>query len=193
MKYHIIRGTLDAAGVRDRRQGRSKYGAKSPAQDLGPMPRRPTIARKTKYAEQLTGTALTLNQFTNKLMYGGKRQLAHRILEDALARCESQAGRAGVEVLESALRNAMPLIEVKPKRVGGSTYQIPVEVRADRRVSLGMRWLIESARKRNGKSMSDKLAAELIDASNGLGAAVKRREDTHRMAEANRAFSHFKW
>jgi small subunit ribosomal protein S7 len=157
------------------------------------MPRRPTIARKTKYAEQLTGTALTLDQFTNKLMHGGKRQLAHRILEDALARCERQAGRAGVEVLEAALRNAMPLIEVKPKRVGGSTYQIPVEVRADRRVSLGMRWLIESARKRSGKSMSDKLAAELLDASNNLGAAVKRREDTHRMAEANRAFSHFKW
>ena len=157
------------------------------------MPRRPTIARKTKYAEQLTGTALTLDQFTNKLMHGGKRQLAHRILEGALSRCEAQAGRAGVEVLEAALRNAMPLIEVKPKRVGGSTYQIPVEVRADRRVSLGMRWLIESARKRNGRSMSDKLAAELLDASNGIGAAVKRREDTHRMAEANRAFSHFKW
>ena len=157
------------------------------------MPRRATIARKTKYAEQLTGTALTLDQFTNKLMHGGKRHLAHRILEGALTRCESQAGRAGVEVLEAALRNAMPLIEVKPKRVGGSTYQIPVEVRADRRVSLGMRWLIESARKRNGKSMADKLSGELMDASNGIGAAVKRREDTHRMAEANKAFSHFKW
>jgi small subunit ribosomal protein S7 len=157
------------------------------------MPRRPTIARKTKYAEQLTGTALTLDQFANKLMHGGKQRLANRILEDALARCERQAGRAGVEVLEAALRNAMPLIEVRPKRVGGSTYQIPVEVRADRRISLGMRWLIDSARKRSGKSMSDKLAAELLDAANGVGAAVKRREDTHRMAEANRAFSHFKW
>jgi len=157
------------------------------------MPRRPTIARKTKYTEHLTGTALTLNQLTNKLMHGGKRHLASRILEGALARCEQQAGRAGVEVLELALRNAMPLIEVKPKRVGGSTYQIPVEVRADRRISLGMRWLIESARKRNGKSMADKLAGELLDASNGIGNAVKRREDTHRMAEANKAFSHFKW
>jgi small subunit ribosomal protein S7 len=157
------------------------------------MPRRPTVARKEKYRDQLTGTALTLDQFTNKLMHGGKRHLAHRILEDALSRCEKQAGRAGVEVLEAALRNAMPLIEVKPKRVGGSTYQIPVEVRADRRVSLGMRWLIESARRRGGRSMSDKLAAELIDAANGVGAAVKRREDTHRMAEANKAFSHFKW
>ena len=157
------------------------------------MPRRPTVARKTKYEETLVGTALTLDQFTNKLMRGGKRQLASRILEDAIDHCERQAGRAGVEVMEAALRNAMPLIEVKPKRVGGSTYQIPVEVRADRRVSLGMRWLIDAARKRNGHSMAEKLAAELVDASNGVGAAVKRREDTHRMAEANRAFSHFKW
>ncbi|HJT64292.1 MAG TPA: 30S ribosomal protein S7 [Candidatus Limnocylindria bacterium] len=157
------------------------------------MPRRPTVARKSKYDETLSGTALTMDQFTNKLMRGGKRQLASRILEDALAHAEKQAGRSGIEVLEGAMRNAMPMIEVKPKRVGGSTYQIPVEVRADRRVSLGMRWLIEAARKRNGRSMSEKLAAELIDASNGLGAAVKRREDTHRMAEANKAFSHFRW
>jgi small subunit ribosomal protein S7 len=158
------------------------------------MPRRPTVARKTKYVDELVGTALTIDQFTNKLMRGGKRQLASRILEDAIARCEKQAGgRSGVEVMELALRNAMPLIEVKPKRVGGSTYQIPVEVRADRRISLGMRWLIESARKRNGRSMAEKLASEFMDASNGVGAAVKRREDTHRMAEANRAFSHFKW
>ena len=157
------------------------------------MPRRPTVARKSKYEEQLVGTALTLDQFTNKLMRGGKRHLAARILEDAIARCEQQAGRAGVEVMELALRNAMPLIEVKPKRVGGSTYQIPVEVRADRRISLGMRRLIESARRRNGRSMAEKLAGEFMDASNNLGAAVKRREDTHRMAEANKAFSHFKW
>jgi len=157
------------------------------------MPRRPTIARKSKYAEHLVGTALTIDQFTHKLMRGGKRQLASRILEDALARCEKGAGRSGVEVMELALRNAMPLIEVKPKRVGGSTYQIPVEVRADRRISLGMRWLIESARKRNGRSMAEKLAGEFMDAANGVGNAVKRREDTHRMAEANKAFSHFKW
>src|SRR3970282_2585001 len=119
------------------------------------MPRRPTVARKATYDEQLVGSALTMDQFTNKLMRGAKRQLASRILEDALARAESQAGRSGIEVLEHAMRNAMPLIEVKPKRVGGSSYQIPVEVRADRRVSLGMRWLIDSARKRSGKSMSD--------------------------------------
>src|SRR6266496_4291944 len=122
------------------------------------MPRRPTIARKTKYEEQLAGTALTLDQFTNKLMRGGKRQLAARILENAIARCEKQAARAGVEVKEAALRNAMPLID--------------------------------AARKRTGKSMGEKLAFEFMDAANGVGAAVKRREDTHRMAEANKAFSH---
>jgi small subunit ribosomal protein S7 len=157
------------------------------------MPRRPTTARKEKYAESLAGTALTMSQFTNKLMRGGKKHLASSILEDAIARCERQAGRAGIEVMETALRNAMPLIEVKPKRVGGSTYQIPVEVRADRRVSLGMRWLIDSARKRPGKSMGEKLAGEFLDAANGIGNAVRRREETHRMAEANKAFSHFKW
>ena len=157
------------------------------------MPRRPTIARKAKYDEQLVGTALTIDQFTNKLMRGGTRQLASRILEDAIARCEKQAGRAGVEVMELALRNAMPLIEVKPKRVGGSTYQIPVEVRADRRISLGMRWLIESARKRGENSMPRKLAAELLDASENRGGAIKKREETHRMAEANKAFAHYRW
>jgi len=106
---------------------------------------------------------------------------------------EAQAHRPGLEVLEAALRNATPIIEVKPRRVGGATYQVPVEIRGDRRLSLGVRWLVQAARKRNGKSMSDKLAQELVDAMNGLGAAVKRREDTHKMAEANRAFSHFKW
>ena len=106
---------------------------------------------------------------------------------------EASAHRPGLEVLEQALRNATPIIEVKPRRVGGATYQVPVEIRGDRRTSLGVRWLVQSARKRSGKSMSEKLAAEFVDAMNGLGAAVKRREDTHKMAEANRAFSHFKW
>ena len=111
----------------------------------------------------------------------------------ALARAEAQASRPGLEILEAAMRNATPIIEVKPRRVGGATYQVPVEIRGDRRMSLGVRWLVQAARKRSGKSMSEKLAAELVDAMNGLGAAVKRREDTHKMAEANRAFSHFKW
>ena len=155
------------------------------------MPRRAQIARKTKY--QTTPANRTTSRFTAKLMTNGKRHLSDRILREALARAESQARRPGLEVLEAAMRNATPIIEVKPRRVGGATYQVPVEIRGDRRLSLGVRWLVQAARKRSGKSMSEKLAAEFVDAMNGLGAAVKRREDTHKMAEANKAFSHFKW
>jgi small subunit ribosomal protein S7 len=155
------------------------------------MPRRTTVARKTKY--QTVPANRTSARFTAKLMTNGKRNLSDRILRQALARAEAASRRPGVEVLEAALRNATPIIEVKPRRVGGATYQVPVEIRGDRRLSLGVRWLVQAARKRSGKSMSEKLAAEFVDAMNGLGAAVKRREDTHKMAEANKAFSHFKW
>jgi len=155
------------------------------------MPRRAQTARKTKY-EPIPANRTTA-RFSAKLMRDGKRNLADRIMRQALARAEAQARRPGIEVLEAALRNATPIIEVKPRRVGGATYQVPVEIRGDRRLSLGVRWLVQAARKRSGKSMGEKLAAEFVDAANGLGAAVKRREDTHKMAEANRAFSHFKW
>jgi small subunit ribosomal protein S7 len=155
------------------------------------MPRRASIARKTKY-EQIPVNRTTA-RFHVKLMKDGKRHLAQRILRQALARAEASAKRPGLEVLEAALRNATPIIEVKPRRVGGATYQVPVEIRGDRRLSLGVRWLVQSARKRSGKSMSDKLASELVDAMNGLGAAVKRREDTHKMAESNKAFAHYRW
>ena len=155
------------------------------------MPRRASIARKTKY-EQIPVNRTT-SRFTAKLMTDGKRNLSERILREALARAEATSRRPGLEVLEAALRNATPIIEVKPRRVGGATYQVPVEIRGDRRLSLGVRWLVQAARKRTGKSMGEKLAAEFVDAMNGLGAAVKRREDTHKMAEANKAFTHFKW
>ena len=155
------------------------------------MPRRVNIPRKVKY--ETAPANRTTSRFTAKLMTAGKRNLSERILREALARAEATSHRPGLEVLESALRNATPIIEVKPRRVGGATYQVPVEIRGDRRLSLGVRWLVQAARKRNGKSMSEKLAAEFVDAMNGLGAAVKRREDTHKMAEANRAFSHFKF
>jgi small subunit ribosomal protein S7 len=155
------------------------------------VPRRQNVARKTKY-ESVPANRTTA-RFSAKLMRDGKRNLADRIMRQALARAEAQARRPGIEVLESALRNATPIIEVKPRRVGGATYQVPVEIRGDRRLSLGVRWLVQAARKRSGKSMGEKLAAEFVDAANGLGAAVKRREDTHKMAEANKAFSHFKW
>ena len=154
------------------------------------MPRRAQIPRKAKYAPTLTRTT---DRFVVKLMKDGKKGLAERILRQALARAEAR--RAGPAWRCSRLRCATrrPIIEVKPRRVGGATYQVPVEIRGDRRMSLGVRWLVQSARKRSGKSMSEKLAFELVDAMNGLGAAVKRREDTHKMAEANKAFSHFKW
>ena len=148
------------------------------------MPRRQSIPRMTKY--QTIPANRTTARFTAKLMSDGKRNLSDRILREALARAEAQSHRPGLEVLEAALRNATPIIEVKPRRVGGATYQVPVEIRGERRMSLGVRWLVQAARKRSGKSMSEKLAAELVDAMNGLGAAVKRREDTHKMAEANR-------
>jgi small subunit ribosomal protein S7 len=155
------------------------------------MPRRVSVPRKNKY--QTTPPNRTTARFTAKLMTNGKRNLSERILRQALARAEASARRPGLEVLEAALRNATPIIEVKPRRVGGATYQVPVEIRGERRLSLGVRWLVQAARKRSGKSMSEKLAAEFVDAMNGLGAAVKRREDTHKMADANKAFSHFKW
>src|SRR3970282_1983270 len=135
------------------------------------MPRRISIARKTKY--ETVPANRTTARFSAKLMKGGKQNLAERILRQALARGEAQASR--------------------PRRVGGATYQVRVEIRGDRRMSLGVRWLVQAARKRSGKSMSEKLAAELVDAMNGLGAAVKRREAPHQMAERNKAFSHFKW
>ena len=154
------------------------------------MPRRKSIPRKAK--SQAESHRVT-DRLRAKLMRDGKQTLSDRILRQALARAEASARRPGLEVMETALRNATPIIEVKPRRVGGATYQVPVEIRGDRRLSLGVRWLVQAARKRSGKSMSEKLAAEFVDASNGLGAAVKRREDTHKMAEANKAFSHFKW
>jgi small subunit ribosomal protein S7 len=134
-----------------------------------------------------------LQMFINKVMLDGKKSTAERIVYDALGRMEEQAGRPAIDVFDQALRNATPAIEVKPRRVGGATYQVPVDIRAERRISLAMRWLVRSARARRGRSMSEKLAGELMDASSGQGATVKRREDTHRMAEANRAFVHYRW
>jgi small subunit ribosomal protein S7 len=126
-------------------------------------------------------------------MTSGKKSTAQRIMYDAIDLVETRAKRSGLEMFELALRNAGPAVEVKPRRVGGATYQVPVEVAPDRQVSLAIRWLIASARKRPGKSMSERLAGELLDAANNQGATVKKREDTHKMAEANRAFAHYRW
>jgi small subunit ribosomal protein S7 len=134
-----------------------------------------------------------VSSFVNKLMKDGKKTLAARIFYDALDLVEERTKKPGIEIFEQAIKNATPLIEVRPRRVGGATYQIPLEVRPDRRESLAIRWLVSASRERTGKSMAEKLAAEFMDAANNQGATVKKREDTHRMAEANRAFAHYRW
>ncbi len=137
--------------------------------------------------------SLLVQMFINRMMLRGKKSTAQGIMYDTLALVEERSKRPGLEVFEQALKNATPQIEVKPRRVGGATYQVPVEVPADRRNTLAMRWLLGAARSRGGKSMVDKLANELLDAAAGNGAAIKKREETHKMAEANRAFAHFRW
>jgi len=136
---------------------------------------------------------VTIAKLINKVMMRGKKSTAERIIYGALNIMEQRGAKAPVTVLELAVRNATPLLEVKPRRVGGATYQVPVEVRPDRSQSLAIRWLLKSARARAGKSMAEKLAAELSDASQGQGVTIKKRDDTHKMAEANRAFAHYKW
>jgi small subunit ribosomal protein S7 len=132
-------------------------------------------------------------KFVNIVMHGGKRAVAERVMYDALRRAGRQARKEPLDVFEQALRNATPLLEVKPRRVGGATYQVPIEIRPERRLALARRWLVRFARQRNGRSMAEKLAHEFVDASNNSGGAVRRKEETHRMAESNKAFSHFRY
>lgn len=134
-----------------------------------------------------------VEMFINRLMIGGKKSTARRVMYDAFELIEERTKKDPVEIYEQALRNITPAVEVKPRRVGGSTYQVPVEVPTHRATSLAMRWLLASTRARNGRSMAEKLAGELMDAANGQGSAMKKRDDTHRMAEANRAFAHYRW
>ena len=134
-----------------------------------------------------------LAQFINKMMMNGKKTVAQRIVYDALQLASEEVRRPEVEVFEQAIRNTMPMVEVKSRRVGGATYQVPTEVRPERRLALSMRWIIQSARSRRGRPMAQRLSAELAEAARGQGAAVKRREDLYRMAEANRAFAHYRW
>ena len=135
----------------------------------------------------------TVTKFINNLMMDGKKSTAEKIFYDAIAILEQRTGQPGVQVFEQALTNAKPALEVKSRRVGGATYQVPIEVRPERRGALAMRWLISFARNRSEKSMSERLAAELLAASRSEGATVKKKDDTHRMAEANKAFAHYRW
>ncbi|HEU5423193.1 MAG TPA: 30S ribosomal protein S7 [Nitrolancea sp.] len=156
------------------------------------MPRRAKVERRVPPPDARYGSELVA-RFINKVMQRGKKGVAERIVYDALGMIQERTGRDAVEVFQQAIHNATPIVEVKPRRVGGATYQVPVQIEPNRRLSLAIRWLLGSARARSGHSMAEKLAAELMDAANNTGATIKRREDTHRMAEANRAFSHYRW
>jgi small subunit ribosomal protein S7 len=154
------------------------------------MPRRGKVQRRVLTPDPRYNSEM-VTRFINKIMQRGKKGLAERIFYGALDNIAQRTGRNPMEVFEQALYNATPTIEVKPRRVGGATYQVPVQIEGERRRSLAIRWLLTSARNRPGKTMQEKLANELLDAFNNTGATIKRREDTHRMAEANRAFSHY--
>ena len=156
------------------------------------MPRRRVAARRETLPDPKYGSEL-LAKFINMVMQDGKKSVAEKILYGALDTVVDKRGGEPLELLETALENVRPLVEVKSRRVGGATYQVPVEVRPNRRNSLAMRWLIDASRKRSEKSMAYRLAGELLDASENKGAAVKKKDDTHRMAEANKAFSHYRW
>jgi small subunit ribosomal protein S7 len=156
------------------------------------MPRKGPAIKHRRIPDPIFHSEL-VTRFINRLLLDGKRSKAERIFYDAMRMVEERTNTPALEVFERAMRNVMPVVEVKPRRVGGATYQVPVEVRPDRRVSLGIRWMVTSARRRGGKTMIDKLAAELQDAAGNAGAAVKKREDSHRMAEANKAFGHYRW
>ena len=156
------------------------------------MPRRARIQRRTVLPDPIYAN-VGIAKFVNCLMIKGKKSISERIVYEAFEKIRRSQRREPLDVFEQAIRNVTPMIEVKPKRVGGATYQVPVEIRHDRRLALARRWIITFARKRPGKSMADKLAAEFMDAANGVGASIKRKEDTHKMAESNKAFGHLRY
>ncbi|MCR5067401.1 MAG: 30S ribosomal protein S7 [Erysipelotrichaceae bacterium] len=156
------------------------------------MPRKGHIAKRDVLADPIYNSKL-ITRLINRIMLDGKRGTAETILYNAFDIVEEKTGQQPMEVFEKALENIMPVLELKMRRVGGSNYQVPVEVSQERRLTLGLRWLVNYARTRNEKTMELRLANEIIDASNGVGGACKKREDTHKMAEANKAYAHFRW
>ena len=156
------------------------------------MPRRGFIPKREVLADPIyNSTGVT--KLINQVMLDGKRGVAQAAVYDAFTMIESKTGRPAMEVFEQAMNNIMPVLEVKARRVGGSTYQVPIEIRAERRQTLGLRWLVSFARSRGERTMCERLAGEIMDGANNAGNAVKKKEDTHRMAEANKAFAHYRW
>ncbi|GMA57052.1 SSU ribosomal protein S7P [Alicyclobacillus sacchari] len=156
------------------------------------MPRKGPVPKRDVLPDPIYGNKL-VTRLINKVMLDGKKGVSQRIVYGAFDLIRERSGKDPMEVFETAMRNVMPVLEVKARRVGGSNYQVPVEVRNDRRITLGLRWLVNYSRMRSEKTMEEKLANELLDAANNTGGAVRKREDTHRMAEANKAFAHYRW
>lgn len=156
------------------------------------MPRKGPVTKRDVLPDPVYNSKM-VTRFVNKVMYDGKKGVAETIVYDAFDIIRSKTGKDPLEVFEAALKNAMPVLEVRARRVGGANYQVPVEVRADRRLSLGIRWLVNYSRLRGEKTMRERLAAELMDAANNTGATIKKKDDTHKMAEANKAFAHYRW
>ena len=156
------------------------------------MPRKGYIAKREILPDPIYKNR-TLTKFINQIMLDGKKGTAEGICYNAFEIIREKSGKDPIEVFETALKNVMPVLEVKARRVGGANYQVPIEVRAERRQTLGLRWLVGYARKRSEKTMEEKVAGELLDASNNTGGSIKKKDDTHKMAEANKAFAHFRW
>ena len=156
------------------------------------MPRRSGVPKRDVLPDPIYGSKV-VTKLTNQVMLDGKKGIAQKIVYDAFDIIKEKIGAEPLDVFNNAMENVMPQLEVKARRVGGSTYQVPMEIRPDRRQTLGIRWLVLFSRKRGEKTMKERLAAELMDAYNGTGASVKRKEEMHRMAEANKAFAHFRW
>jgi len=156
------------------------------------VPRKGHLVKREIMADAVYGSKV-VTKLINKVMWDGKKTIAEKIVYSAFKQVEEKTGRKGLEVFQQAMDNIMPVLEVKARRVGGATYQVPIEVRPERRQTLGIRWLVEYSRKRNEHGMEEKLANEIMDAINNQGGAFKKKEDMHRMAEANKAFAHYRW
>lgn len=156
------------------------------------MPRKGAVPKRDVLPDPVYGSKL-LTKFINQIMYDGKKGVAEKIVYDAFEQVRSKTGKDPMEVFDQAMQNVMPVVEVRARRIGGANYQVPVEVRPERRSTLGIRWLVNYSRARSERDMASRVAAELLDASNNTGATVKKREDTHKMAEANKAFAHYRW
>lgn len=156
------------------------------------MPRKGPVPKRDVLPDPIYNSKI-FTKLVNQVMWDGKKSLAESICYEAFERIENRTGKNAMQVFEEAMKNITPLLEVKARRVGGANYQVPVEVRADRRQTLAIRWLVGYTRKRGEKTMAERLAGEIMDAANGTGASVKKKEDTHKMAEANKAFAHYRW